>query len=393
MARVTIESFTRQAILNGQYQMKVSAKATQYERAGKFSVEIKAGEKVWVYGTQRADGQFTFVPDLSLLEGFTTETKVLAELTVRFYENGIETGSATETVELRAVPSMLEPEAAEGWVSIRPYHGDNKFPENIYVKNSMFAVSIDPSKVTFKYGAKARNFRAVCSPSAVLDDFTEAKELFLVLPRDGEVTITCAVRDTRGYEISERITVTAYTYMQPAISNIDVFRADASGTSDENGAYIAVQADAGIADLGGNNRIGEFIVTLSLTGSTDVITERELTSGEPALIGGSVVPARSYRVMIRLTDISGGNTTYTAIIPTMSAAFNIMPGGKGAAFNHLAEQKDALDITGWDLMARGVKMDDIYLTAGNYDPAIIFGGTWTEVSNTSLPFHVWQRIA
>ena len=72
MSRVTIESITRNIVLNGRTQVRVYAKATQYEKAGRFGVEIKAGSETWVYPERNADGQFSFIPSFKMFLLFET---------------------------------------------------------------------------------------------------------------------------------------------------------------------------------------------------------------------------------------------------------------------------------------------------------------------------------
>lgn len=394
MTYVDIQSMSSEVRMDGMGEISVVALMFSPPPAGvtRFRVKMRVGATEWTCPDKFKSGKFSFVPDLSLLNAFPDSSTAEAEVIV-YVENSVSGDSLSDsrTVLLVAFPEIAKPVLSSGWVELSPDNAASGYPEGVYVQGSMLKAVFNPSKVQFMYGAQER-----ASAVKIGNASAEGDTVSVAIPTTGDVQVTCYMVDTRGFETKETFIITAHAYTQPVISRVTAVRCDGSGTENDNGAYIIVKADAGIANLpdkeGNNrNRIGSFTAELTHTGSTQIIADKELISGKPAIIGGSVVPARSYRVVIRLTDISGGTATYTAIIPTTAAAFNIKPGGKGAAFGRLAELDDALDIRQWDLLTRGILMGDVYMTTTEHDPAVLFGGTWTQNTDTGLPFHVWQR--
>lgn len=387
MATVTIKSITRQVILNGNAALNIRASVSGGSVSGRFRAEINTGGVTWST-SERQDGVFTFVPGLKLLTGFPDAQKANARVTVAYYENGKLTGSATTTIELIADGNICGPEIGAGWIDCQAHNDGTGYPEGVYVRDSRMKVTFNNDSVTTRYGATIADIIVNAGGSTVTANSGVA---IVPVNADGFVQCVCTVRDSRGFKATETFAVYAHAYASPTISNVTAFRADADEKPDEKGAYIVVKANANIAELGGSNSVRSFDAKLYLTGSTEVKDSAEMENGVVKLGDGNILPAKSYKVVIYLQDTCNRYETYTVIIPTAAAAFNIKPGGKGAAFGRLAELDNALDIREWDLLTRGILMGNVYMTTTEHDPAVLFGGTWTQNTDTGLPFRVWQR--
>lgn len=408
MAYARIDSITPRVTLNGESTLSIRASAVDYTGAlaVRYRASIEVGGVSWTYPSQSVDGNFSFAPDIGLMEGFTDSAEAEATVTVEMVSAAGSLGaSGTAKITLAADEALARPVPTEGWVNLSPYNGNTHYPGDVYVKGSRVQAAFDVSKIEFKYGAGAANIEngrwavRIGGKSAVTDGIMfSGNSLTMVVPAAGEVEVTCTVTDSRGFSASETFAITAREYAQPVLSGIEIYRSDASGSAGDTGTFIRVKADAGISGLGGSNEIIEFYVEFSPTGS-GTVTRTDLESGAPVLLGaGSVVPARSYRIGIYLLDGCGGSAEYTTIVSTVSAALSILPGGKGAALGRLAEKEKTLDVYDWDIITGGkisaanvYPVGSVYMSAYEADPAELYGGTWSQVTSTGLPFNVWFR--
>lgn len=409
MAHVQIDSITSGVALDGESRVSFSAKAVDYTGAMAvwFRASIEAGGVRWEHG-ELTKGNASFVPGTELMEGFTDSMETVAVVTIEMVNaNGASIGTAaTADITLRADETLAKPEVSDGWATLAPYNGNTNYPDGVYVKGSRLSAVFDLSKVTFRYGASAAQTAQgrwsvkAGSNAAVTDGILFTGDaLTVIIPGAGRTAVVCTVTDSRGFTADETFIIEAYEYAQPVLSGIEIYRSDASGNAGDTGTFMRIKADAAISDLGGANEIVEFYANFSLNGA-ETVTRTELESGSAVLMGaGSVVPARSYAVGIYLFDGCGGSAKYETIVSTVSAAFNILPGGKGAAFGRLAEKEKTLDVYDWNIETEGrisannlYPVGSVYMSAYDTDPAELYGGTWNAVTTTGLPFNVWFRV-
>lgn len=287
------------------------------------------------------------------------------------------------------VPDSAAPTAAAGWAKIAPYNTSTAAAGmGVYVQGySKAEVTFDASKVSFKYGAGIASLRIACDGAEVSASPYRTK----LLAKAGSQTVRCTVTDTRGMTATEDIAIDVQAYSAPVLSGISVYRCDASGSPDDAGAHLYFKATCAHAPCGGEN-------TLSLkaaykpAANTAWTGENSLTSGVQSILGGgSISSTMSYNARIRAVDRLGNAVEYNALIGTADVAFNIRPGGKGAAFGKYAEKDDALDLGDWAIYAANIyPVGSVYMDYNN-DPAELFGGTWAQVTGTGMPFKVWRR--
>ena len=419
MAVIRIDSMPQQIILDGSSVLGVRASVTSGAVTnGYFRVKMAVEGTTWTCpDTFSPNGSIAFVPDTELIYAIQGRKNAAGRVVVEYMSGSNVIASAEKSIDCVIAESIAAPALGAGWVTIAPANGSTAYPADVYVMNSRLTAVFDLSKIEFKYGAGAvdiasgRWYLNVAGNEAVTDGMiNRGDSLTVTIPRSGPVKVVCTVTDTRGFTASETFTIEAYEYTKPNLSAITIFRADASGNADENGAFMYVSAVADYADLGGKNAILDFMAGFSVNGSATVVYT-DMESGVPVMLGaGSVVPTRSYRVTITLSDICGSTTVYETVIATASAAFNIMPGGKGAAFSRLAEREKAIDLADWDLVTGGdieaggatftkdihapnlkffsaldaYPVGSIYLAVDNVSPAVKFGGTWAKIEDCFL---------
>ena len=401
---IRIDGYTQKITLDGVSKMTVRAVNLGWPGEIQFRVRLELGDARWT-SEPNSTGVFSFVPGLSLLQGMTDSASGSMTVVAELVKDGEVLDYAGVVALAYAGAEAAKPVLSEGWVTISPYNGGTNYPEGVYVKGSRAQAVFDLSKVEFRYGAtaaeigKGRWFIAIGGNTAVTDGIIfKGDALTVIIPESGEVKIGCMVTDSRGLVNAETFTITVHEYAQPVLSGIEIYRSDGVGNADDAGTFIRVKADGAISDLGGENEIVEFYVEFSPAGAGSV-TRAEMESGVPLFLGaGSVIPARSYRVGIYLFDGCGGGASYETVISTVDAAFNILPGGKGAAFGRLAEKEKTLDVKDWNIETTGniraaniQPVGSVYMSAYDADPAAMFGGTWSQVNSTGLPFNVWFR--
>lgn len=257
--------------------------------------------------------------------------------------------AVTSSFEI-VVPDSAAPTASAGWAKIAPYNtGTAASGMGVYVQGySKAEVTFDASKVSFMYGAGIASLRIACDGAEVSASPYRTK----LLTKPGSQTVRCTVTDTRGMTATEDIAINVQAYSAPVLSGISVYRCDSSGSPDDAGAHLYFKATCVYSDCAGEN-------TLSLkaayrpAANTAWTSETSITSGAGKVLGGSLLSTVSYTARIKATDRIGNTAEYTALIGTADVAFNIRPGGKGAAFGKFAEKEKTLDIDDWDIATTG----------------------------------------
>lgn len=312
--------------------------------------------------------------------------------------------AVTSSFEI-VVPDSAAPTASAGWAKIAPYNtGTAASGMGVYVQGySKAEVTFDTAKVSFKYGAGIASLRITCDGAEVSASPYRTK----LLTKAGSQTVRCTVTDTRGMTATEDIAIDVQAYSAPVLSGISVYRCDASGSPDDAGAHLYFKATCVYSDCAGEN-------TLSLkaaykpAANTAWTSETSITSGTGKVLGGSLLSTVSYTARIKATDRIGNTAEYTALIGTADVAFNIRPGGKGAAFGKFAEKEKTLDIDDWDIATTGkvqaasgeftgkvsapniITMLDVYPVGSIYmsvnatSPGALFGGTWVRIKDCFL---------
>jgi len=408
MAYVQIKSYTTQVLIGGTSTMNIHAAAANYTGTGAvyFRARLTVGGVSWNYPGRSADGQFSFAPYAGLLNGMTDSKTGVATLHVSMEnEAGTQIGTPADAeVTLTASEALCAPQLSDGWVALQPANGGTPYPTGVYVKGSRLQAVFDLSRVDFRYGASAAEYANVrwkitAGGNSAETDGVIAKSdaLTVVIPASGSLQVACRVKDSRGFTASQTFLVTAHEYAPPSLSAIQVYRCTSDGTASDTGAYIRAGAKAVIFGLGGENALTEFYAEYAPAGGGNAV-RTSLLPENPALLGaGSISATRSYRVRICAVDSCMGTAEHIAIVSTADAAFNILPGGRGAAFGKYAEKENTLDAGDWDVETSGnlraanlFPAGSVYMAGDGADPSALYGGTWEQVS-TSLPFNVWKR--
>lgn len=305
------------------------------------------------YETPAFETTADYVIPTDWLNAIPNAKKGAVSVSLRTYSDSACTtqmGDAVDSSFEIVVPDSAAPTASAGWAKIAPYNtGTAAAGMGVYVQGySKAEVTFDTAKVSFKYGAGIASLRITYDGAEVSVSPYRTK----LLTKLGSQTVRCILTDTRGMTATEDIAIDVQAYSAPVLSGISVYRCDASGSPDDAGAYLYFKATCVHAPCGGEN-------TLSLkaayrpAANTAWTSETGITSGEGKVLGGALLSTVSYTARIKATDRIGNTAEYTALIGTADVAFNIRPGGKGAAFGKFAEKDKTLDIDDWNIATTG----------------------------------------
>lgn len=236
----------------------------------------------------------------------------------------------------------------------------------------------------------------------------------------GDNTFTATVTDTRGRTGKAQVTVNVLPYISPSLTNVSIYRSNAQGVADGEGAWISAQATAVYSAAEGAN--SAILQARYRTANGSWSAWENMESGVTHLLGsGALLETVSYEAQIRVTDEVGNSASFMQRIPTSQVAFNIKEGGSAAAFGQYAEKEKALSIPeDWRFYRGEVdieqKADDarekadeayelaeeaknstptvsmldaypvgsIYMSSVATSPAELFGGTWTQITDKFL---------
>lgn len=285
------------------------------------------------------------------------------------------------------VPSTAAPVIEDGWAVVAPYNtGAVSAFSGIYVQGySQAQVTFDADKVSPQYGAD------IISTQISWDGNTANASPYRtpVLSKSGNQAVKCIVTDSRGLKSTKEITIDVLPYAKPALNGISIYRSTAGGTASDTGTYIYFRATGIYSDLNGMNVLNMKAAYRAV--GTSGWTESNITSGTGSA-KGTVSTTSSYEARITATDMLGNSAAFNAVIPTADVAFNIKPGGKGAAFGKYAERDNVLDVDEWNIIAKGILLGGtVYMTPEMENPADIFGGTWTQNNVSGMPLNIWTK--
>lgn len=313
------------------------------------TVTVACGGQTQTLLTNSAATSVTWTPALATYGPlFPSTMSGTATITCTTYF-GSASMSTTKSITVSFKADDVNPTVSAGWAAHTCYNtGTAAANIAAYVQGySKAQVTFDTSKIGCKYGASISSYKIVCG------SVTDTASPFLTgTLTDTSATITCYVYDTRGQYASGTLTVTLNAYANPTLSQISIYRSDSSGTEDEDGSYIAVQATQDFSSIGGLNSatLKAYTKEASASAYSDKGT---ITSGMVAVL--SLYSAdTTYDVKLEVTDALGNAATYTMRLPTRSWAMKFRPDGRGAAFGKAAETDKALELPAdWKLLIGG----------------------------------------
>lgn len=194
---------------------------------------------------------------------------------------------------------------------------------------------------------------------------------FTTDPLDETGSVRCTGSVTNSFGNSNDATpvsITVHPYGDPQISKVQAYRcvSASDSTPDDNGAYIAVKAQATISSVDNQNALVS--LTAQYKKSTDPTPWERITgyainhSGAITIIGGDVTGTDTYEVRIVAIDtIQNLKNTYSSKIVIALIAdsiIHILNGGMNVSFGMEGSRQNAIEITeDWDIYHGSVKLN------------------------------------
>ena len=321
---------------------QVSVTIKPASSAFRHKLSLKVGSKTVTMLSDKAGGTYRITPTLAdFAPQITDAASKSGTLTLQTYNtSGTLIGSNTYTVTV-TVPSSAGPTVSDGWATAT-YDNTGTAAAAIaaFVQgHSRATVTFDKSKIETYYGATIKSYQITCNGVAV----SEAPYRTGIMDQTNE-KIVCSVTDSRGHTAMGVLNVSLYPYSPPTLSELSLYRANADGTENSEGTCIYAKAKLTFSDIGGLNDCslqGFYRLAGGNYGSGV-----QMTSGVGTILTNAAAIEASYVAKIEAKDSLGNSRKFEATIPTADVAFNVKPGGKGAAFFKYAEKDGVLEVNG-----------------------------------------------
>lgn len=332
----------------------------------------------------------------SLMTRIPNATWGSGTMTAKIYGGGSYIGSVSDTFTLY-VPDSVRPEAAVTTTVVN----DNAVLQGwgLCVQGMsrvQYAVS-----VTLKGGASL----ADCQFRLAGEARSGTSGTVGPLGGSGVQASRVTVTDSRGRaETVYGSSIRVYEYRPPVITASAAVRCSASGTEQDDGAYLKVRCAATCSMLAGQNEVTTRVRYRAMGGQWSAYTA--LLNGAETIIGGGLEASRAYEVELRAEDTVGTVRTVRYTAATKQVTVHLRSGGKGLALGKYAEAEalecawpavfygdvavsGSLKVNGAAVEERLFPVGSAYLTATAAAPEL--PGTWQQVQAGLSGVYVWRR--
>lgn len=335
-------------------------------------------------------------PPVSLAQQAPNAETVALTLTVKTYNGSSTYVGAWSTAVKLAVPSTVVPSLS---VAIDDPTGVSNTYGGYVQLRSKVKVDITASGVQGSsiksYSIKVGSIYAATSASGTTD----------YLPGSGELTVSCAVTDSRGRTTTKTQSIAVLAYSKPAITAISAARCNADGTANRAGTYGKVTFSGAITPLSAKNTAA-YAVQYREVGAENWTTAGRPAAGnyDPADISAVFAADKSKRYEVRVvaTDAFESIGSTLRDLPAAYALYHLAKHLLSVGLGRLCDKANAiqvglatyfdedvhvdgnLHIKGKSLIDMIYPVGSIYMSANNVSPQIFFGGTWEQIKDCFL---------
>ena len=296
-------------------------------------------------------------PPVSLAQQAPNAETVALTLTVKTYNGSTYVGAWSTAVKL-AVPSTVVPVLS---VAISDPTGVSNTYGGYVQLRSKVKVDITASGVQGSsiksYSIKVGGIYAATSASGTTD----------YLPGSGELTVSCAVTDSRGRTTTKTQSIAVLAYSKPAITAISAARCNADGTANRAGTYGKVTFSGAITSLSAKNTAA-YAVQYREVGAQDWTTAGRPAAGnyDPANISAVFAADKSKRYEVRVvaTDAFESIGSTLRDLPAAYALYHLAKHLLSVGLGRLCDKANAIQVGLDAYFDRGVQIDGT-LTLGD----------------------------
>ena len=339
-----------------------------------------------VSGTSNTSVSWT--PSLSELAGqIPSSTRGYGTLNLYTYSGSTQIGSKSYTFYCN-IPSSVVPSV--GTITLDPTDING---HNILVKGkNKLTVSVSGCSAGTGSSIKSYTF----SGPSISATTTNTSVSVNNVSSSGTLTYKITVTDQRGCTASKSNTITCYDYYTPYFKSFSAYRANSSGTADNDGTYLKCTYSVAYATVNSTNSTSVSVVYT--VGSTS----KSATASDGSILINLNDNTSTYKVYAKVTDSYGGvSASDTINVLGASRIFNVAQDGLGFAIGKMSEKTDS-DTNGLFECAfdakfyRNITINDktlldwthpvgsIYQSTVSTSPAELFGGTWEQLSGRFL---------
>jgi hypothetical protein len=171
----------------------------------------------------------------------------------------------------------------------------------------------------------------------------------------GSLSLVTTVTDSRGRTAKRTTTINVLAYSTPKVTEFQAFRANTSGSVDDQGTRASISFAYAVTSLGGKNTAHMRITykrSTETTWSDPLTNSYGLTNSGIMLLSATFSTDYQYDLRMQVTDWFGATSTYTVVLPSGAVIVDLAANGKGMGVGKTAEQ-DGLDL-GWDIVGQAL---------------------------------------
>ena len=294
----------------------------------------------WKFGSHTysetgvATSTFYEIPK-SWIDAIPNKDKGTGTVTVTTYSGSTKIGTASKNFTLN-VPASVKPTIG----SFTAERIDGTVPSDwgIYVKGKSKAKLVISGAAAGDYGATLKSY------SITGGGYTGKTAEYTTgfLNTAGIVTFTAKVTDSRGRTASKTVSVTIEDYAPPVIQSASAARCDASGSLQDDGAYVLVTHSLKYSSLGGKNSLSRSY-RFQQAGETSWQNVQYTETEAGDIVGaGEISPDYSYEIELKAKD-DLENVSRFLPVSTAKVIMDWKEGGAGMSIGKVSE-KDGLEV-------------------------------------------------
>lgn len=290
----------------------------------------------------------TFTPPMSDCSLVPNAASGTATIRVDTYSGSTKIGTASKNFTLN-VPADVKP-SIESFTAERI---DGAVPSDwgVYVKGKSKA------KLTISGAAAGGHGATLKSYSITGGGYTGSTAEYTtgVLNTAGATTFTGKVTDSRGRTASKTVSVTVEDYAPPVIRSASAARCDASGSLQDDGAYVLVTHSLTYSSLGGKNSLSRSY-RFRRVGETSWQNAQYTETDAGDIVGaGNISPDYSYEIELKAED-ELENVSRILPVSTAKVIMDWKKGGAGMAIGKVAE-KDGFEVAWPVIFHQGLQIN------------------------------------